>query len=409
MVRNGLNFFTVCNFSRSGGGSLRIIGIMNSVVKNLGLDLTLYSNEGFNSDGKILNQLLGLEFSSFEKRLFQLSLSVLPVFLVSLLFRKKYLALKLISEEYNLKGKELIFFEYLDLSIGYFMKKNKFISGYVCDIHGLVPNEFKQKKKNRTYNLMRYFSALQLDKKVFANSDGFIFASESMRDYFNLRYPGVENKKYSMLPYLISENAIENRIDSALLSRLRLEYGICSDDKVVFFAGSFKYLGGVVDLVSAFVGVKSKLDSVKLLLIGDGEEFNDVKAVINRNSLQDSIVHIKSIPYGLLRTYQELATVIVCPDKENLYSNMILHLKYYDSLLSGKIVINGSFEAVKEVNVHEILSIDFEPSNVLDLTDKILYCLRNREFLQNKYSINVDYVKENMTYEVRYESLLSLV
>jgi hypothetical protein len=115
------------------------------------------------------------------------------------------------------------------------------------------------------------------------------------------------------------------------------------------------------------------------------------------------------IPYNQLRTYQEIADIIICPDRSNIYSNMILHLKYIDSLASNKIVINGAFEAVKEININEILSVDFFPSDVKSLTEKILYCLDNIDMLTKKFLNNNQYVKENLVYENNPTNLLDML
>jgi hypothetical protein len=88
---------------------------------------------------------------------------------------------------------------------------------------------------------------------------------------------------------------------------------------------------------------------------------------------------------------------------------MILHLKYIDSLASNKIVINGAFEAVKEININEILSVDFFPSDVKSLTEKILYCLDNIDMLTKKFLNNNQYVKENLVYENNPTNLLDML
>jgi hypothetical protein len=81
-----------------------------------------------------------------------------------------------------------------------------------------------------------------------------------------------------------------------------------------------------------------------------------------------------------------------------VYSQLIIHVKYFDALVSGKLVINGSFNSVREVNPDDFLSVSFEPSNVQDLADKIEYCMDNQEELQVKYKHVPQYVLDNFTY-----------
>ena len=84
-----------------------------------------------------------------------------------------------------------------------------------------------------------------------------------------------------------------------------------------------------------------------------------------------------------MRSYQELADIIVCPDKKHPLSELVPHIKYFDALVSGKTVINGSFASIKDINHDERFSINFEPSDVNDLCNKI------EKVLLNKYEYRV--------------------
>jgi hypothetical protein len=91
--------------------------------------------------------------------------------------------------------------------------------------------------------------------------------------------------------------------------------------------------------------------------------------------------------------------IIVCPDEDNSFSQLIIHVKYLDSLLSNKIVINGSFRSVLELNKNEDLSLNFEPSNLGSLSQTLEKAIFNFDYLSDKYSKNKDYALKNLTYE----------
>jgi len=396
-----LIFFTFRDFSKFGGGMIRIDGILNSVSDVT--EVILISNiseknkKALNPNIKHLE--IGIKFSIFEKRLLQFCLSILPLFIVNIIFQKKIKQLKEIFKKYQMEDKEIVFLEYLDISIGYLSKKNNYIKDYICDVHGLVPNEFKQKKQKKISNYIKYISAVLLDRKVFANANGMIFASNAMKEYFFSIHQELINKKFVILPYFISKSSSNTNVNKILLGSIKNKYGINNNDKILFFAGGFKTLGGITDLVKAFQIAESKVSNIKLFLIGEGEELNNINQIIESHNLENKVILAGLIPYDELRTYQELADIIVCPDRENIYSNLILHLKYIDSLSSNKIVINGGFKAVKEINIDEKLSLDFIPSNIESLAHKIIYALENEKILKEKYSFNNQYVRENLLYE----------
>lgn len=399
-----INVFTLRDFKYQGGGMIRILGILRTLDTNT-KKIRLFSNKG-DTKCQIESTFPDLDicpfyllFSKRDKKLFQFFISIFPIFLVNLIFQDKYRQIKTFTKKYNLKDQVLFCCEYLDLSLGYYMMKNGLISGYVCDIHGLVPNEFITKKDKKIYNYFRFFSATILDKKVFSSSQGVIYASLAMRKYMENKIPELQNIKNVIIPYLISKESIDKKVCISKYSAIKEKYSIKEQDDVIFFAGSFKELGGIMDLLKAFQKLAIEKDKLKLIIIGEGEEVDNVNSFIEINQLEERVVHISQISYGDLRTYQEISDIIVCPDRDNLYSNMILHLKYIDSLASNKIVINGEFDAVKEVNHSQNLSINFSPSNIDDLYKKMKYCLENKKELQFKYKSNIDYVRSNMLYE----------
>jgi hypothetical protein len=85
---------------------------------------------------------------------------------------------------------------------------------------------------------------------------------------------------------------------------------------------------------------------------------------------------------------------------------MTIHTKYFESLSSGKVVINGNFSAVREINDNEQLSLSFEPSDICDLASKLIYALDNLEDLSDKYKKNADLISELYGYNSFVNGLL---
>lgn len=383
-------FFTLNDFTHSSGGSLRMKGILNTLANN-SEEVELLSNikntTSFNHNIKFTN--INVSFSSKEKRILQFLLGIFPLALVDIIFMNKLKKLRKTIVDNNVK--EIIFFEYLDNSIGYYLKSRGVINKYINDIHGMAPNEFENKMNTtvfeKFYNTLRYFVSVKLDKKVFTNADGLIFASKSMKEYYVNLYPSIINKKTFIIPYLLQDEAFEQKIDKKLKKDIIFKYNL-EGKRVIFYAGGFKEIGGILDLIDAFAKLKNK--NIVLFVLGKGNQQKRIEEKIKFYEMTNKVILAGTIPYEQLRTYQDCADIIVCPDKQNLYSNLIIHLKYFDSLLSSKVVINGSFDSVLEINHNEELSINFEPSNIDSLASKIEYCLDNLNELNKKYKNNKD-------------------
>lgn len=407
-------FFTLNDFSKDGGSTVRMYGILNALaVKDTKSEIVLYSNtKNFeNFHPRIKHIYLGVLFSPLEKRLLQALLTLLPFPFVYKIFSNKleqiYNKLRMLrNEEIN----KLIFFTYLDNSLAYLFYRKKKIPFYINDIHGVATIEFKYKEysklKDKIINMFKYYFAKNLDKKVFFWGEGFIFVSEAMKNYFISEYQFIKNKKLMIVKDGLNEKLCHEKIDLELLKSLKQKYQIEPFEKIILFVGRFKNLGGVLDLIEAFNLVLKKKDKVKLFLVGDGEDYEQAVSNVNKYTIQSDVIFAGTIPYCQLITYQALADILICPDKDHPYSQMVPHVKYFDALLSCKPVINGNFTAVKEINENEKLSVDFIPSNIEDLSNKILYSLDNLEKLNKKYSNNKNIVCSKFTYNNNVKDLI---
>lgn len=404
-------FFTLNNFEKEGGGTIRMYGLLNQLASE-GKKVILISNAGdltaFHPDVNHIN--LKFPFGRSDKRIFQGVVGLSPRTLSIRIYKRLFLKIREVLEKNCFLGREIYFLEYLDNTIGYLLRKEGWISKYFNDLHGIPTWEFKFRMANavnlkeRTVLFFKYLLATILDRKIYGNADGYIFATEGMRRFFEIAYPGIKNSKSIILPYLVSEKIAELKVKKSLLIEIKEKYRLEESHFVLLFAGGFKKTGGMTDLIEAFDLLYSKYPHLRMLMIGDGPVLPECQRMVKKKSLEDCIHFVGRTRYEDLRTYQEASDLLVCPDKQNVYSQLIIHVKYFDCLASNKVVINGSFPSVLEVNKEEELSISFEPSNVNDLADKIEYCIDNQLVLEDKYCRNLDVVLDRFTYSAYLEN-----
>lgn len=315
-----------------------------------------------------------------------------------------------------IKSNETVyFFEYLDNSIAYVLKKKNIISAYINDIHGIAPIEFEMQialpsdVKRKLLNHFKYLSACMLDKKVFNYGDGFIYASNEMKKYYEkTTLKSHQSKPYVIIPYLLDFVECSDKLDLELKNALKEQFQIQQDDFVFMFAGGYKRTAGVDDLIIAFKQLSLAYKNIKLILIGkEGDSYTYENCRKLACDSDKNIFFIDSIPYEKLYTYQNIANVVICPDKMNPYSNIIVHVKYLDALASGKLVINGSFESVMEINKNNFLSLTFEPSNIDSLRETMKNCIDNYNSLIIKYKDTEKYTRKNLTYSSYIDVLIN--
>ena len=388
-------FLTLNDFSQDDGGTIRMRGIMNALAES-GQSVRLLSNTvlHYKFHHTIDHVFLDYQVSKRKKQFFQLSLTLLPRVINKYIFKNFLLKIKSIIQENNIDNSSIIFFEYLDNSVGYFLKQNGLLENYINDLHGIAPLEFKLKKTTtlfeRFINYVKFKLVLMLDQKVITNASELLFLSTAMKVYYETLYPSIKKHTNKVLRDGVSKELCSQNIDKKQVQVLRRKYNIDENLKVILFLGDFKDLGGVIDLIEAFKLLldKEKISRLRLLLVGSGERFLDAQILVKKYSLEDKVLFAGRIDYTEVRNYQELANVIVCPDKQHQFSELIPHIKYFDAITSGKIVINGSFASVQEINISQMYSIDFKPSDIFNLADKIEYVFQNLDYLQSKYSYN---------------------
>jgi glycosyltransferase involved in cell wall biosynthesis len=406
-------FFTLNDFTSVDGGTIRMKGIIDALVDK-GYGVTLISNildKGL-FPLTVKHVSINKKLKKNEQRCIQFILGVFPFVFAKILLQRYSNHFKKVFNNNLISGKKIIFFEYFDNAMGYLFKKNHIIDFSINDIHGIAPLEFKLKEKlglkGKFIKYSKYFASRLIDYKVFKTVDEIIVNSQAMKNYFVGEYPFLKNKKFYIIPDGLSKWLIEQKIDKDLIATVKNKYQINEKTKIVFFAGMFKYFGGVPDLVQAFLRIKDTYQDMKLLLIGDGEDYSIIEKLVKENKVEDKVILLGRVNYGELKSYQTLSDVIICPDKKHPISDMLIHTKYFDSLSSGKIVINCDTPAVREINSNEQLSLTFKASNISDLASKIIYAFDNMDILNDRYRKNTTFIADNYGYDTFVNSLITL-
>lgn len=130
----------------------------------------------------------------------------------------------------------------------------------------------------------------------------------------------------------------------------RLINNIPENKKIILFAGSFKIMGGVTELVKAYLDDKKLQEIACLVLIGKGQEEEAVSKLLRTSNLSNQVILLDSMPHNELVQVMLSADVLVCPDKKgNLYNEMTPHIKLFDAIASEKNVVATDFMVNKRL------------------------------------------------------------
>ena len=218
---------------------------------------------------------------------------------------------------------------------------------FIYDVHG-IPSLHKGILQGRSLrNKLFFYLALAEEKYFYEYTDVINTTSEDMANFINSNFKTAA--RFAIAPDGLLKDDFNEQLDMGKVKLLENQLGIKQGDKVLFFAGNFKKSGGVHRLVEAFCELAGQMNNLKLLLVGKGQMRNYIIKRIKAHKLEERFIHIEQIVHSLLPYYQQLATLIICPDIENKYNELVPHIKFFDSIASGKPVIATKFKILEEL------------------------------------------------------------
>jgi len=127
-----------------------------------------------------------------------------------------------------------------------------------------------------------------LEKTMARKADHVITVSNSMKDYLaSLAFPsdkitacynGCDPEKYNI-----------TKVNKRELDELRKRYKIKDNEKVIFFVGRLTWVKGVYNLVHAMPSILKDFPNTRLVILGKGEQYNDLIAHIQKNNIADKV------------------------------------------------------------------------------------------------------------------------
>jgi glycosyltransferase involved in cell wall biosynthesis len=165
---------------------------------------------------------------------------------------------------------------------------------------------------------------------VFKNSNFVCTHNESLRQYCighgaqseksSVIYPGIDTKRF---------------FPSAPRKDLQATLGIRPSDSVLVFMGSIFRFSGLVELFLELTPALRNDPSLKLLILGDGEDLDRLRKLAHSNQLQSQVITPGRIEYDLLADHLCLGHVALLPFRQELVTHSALPGKILQYLACG--------------------------------------------------------------------------
>jgi N-acetyl-alpha-D-glucosaminyl L-malate synthase BshA len=201
-------------------------------------------------------------------------------------------------------------------------------------------------------------------------------------------------------------NFIDERIFEKIpSSRLKEEYGIRSDEKVIIHVSNFRSIKRVPDVVKVFVRILENMPA-KLLLIGDGPEMTVVSNLVSDFGLDQDVLFLGKQD-NLEELYSISDLMLLLSQKESF------GLVLLEAMACGVPCIGTNVGGIPEVIQNGENGFLCELGDLDDIVQKSLYLLENseihRQFSERSvFTVKQKFYSQNIVnqYETLYLNLL---
>jgi glycosyltransferase involved in cell wall biosynthesis len=129
---------------------------------------------------------------------------------------------------------------------------------------------------------------------------------------------------------------------------LKAKFGI--KDEVIFgFVGSFAEYEGLIDACRAALHLRERNLPFKLLLVGDGAVFEEVRQFCAEHGLEEIVVLTGRVPFTEAPRYYSLVDVALAPRIPVMVTEMVAPLKPFEAMAMGKPVIGSDVAPLAEI------------------------------------------------------------
>jgi glycosyltransferase involved in cell wall biosynthesis len=191
---------------------------------------------------------------------------------------------------------------------------------------------------NQSPALYRFLGKLmlKLDRFVMRKADLVIAQSEYLRQ--SLLSDKLEDKDIVVVP---NGAAVEKFAPTVAGERIRQEYSL-TGCQVVVYAGTMSKLRRLDVLLHAFARVKEIVPEARLLMIGEGDDVENLSSLAAQLGIANHVVFVGSVPYSDMPEYLAAGDVAVSPIPPKYIYKVSSPLKLFEYMATGKPVVANS-------------------------------------------------------------------
>ncbi len=174
---------------------------------------------------------------------------------------------------------------------------------------------------------------------------------------------------------------------------LQSKYNL-SEKKVLAFLGSFFKYEGIEFVIKAIPEIAKTIPNIHLLLVGGGNETDNLKKLVNQLNLHDFVTFTGRVNYNEINEYYSLADMLVFPRENIRLTQLVTPLKPLEAMAQGIPVAASDIGGHREMIEHEKTGVLFEAENPNALATCVINTLTNQKLLAELKNNGFNYVEK---------------
>lgn len=222
-------------------------------------------------------------------------------------------------------------------------------------------------------NSFKYKLSKLIETNLLKRVDAITTICQGLKDNMVLR--GINENKIYIIPNGVDTSKFTPKDkNTPLIQKYQLQ------DKIVLgFIGSFYNYEGLEYLIWAMDKISKYNDNIRLLLVGGGEEENNLKKLTQELNLANKIIFTGQISHNEILNYYSVIDILIYPRINIPLTNLVTGLKLLEAMSMEKAIIasdvGGNIELIKD----GITGLLFKSGNIDDLITKCLLLVDNKE------------------------------
>lgn len=207
---------------------------------------------------------------------------------------------------------------------------------------------------------------------------------------------GIDSNKITILP-----NAVDINKFNPMARDIEIEDDLDLSGKLVIgYIGSFVEYEGLDLLLQAIARIRKEFkDSIRLLLVGDGEVMDDLRELSRFLGINDIVIFIGMVDHDEVDRYYSVIDIAVYPRKGTRVCELVSPLKPYEAMAMQKAVIASNVQALSEMVIHGQTGLLHEKDNIESLANCIKMLVNDDELRTRLSSQAREWVAENRTWD----------